>query len=87
VASCGSDTSIVSWLPFCHDMGLVVGVAFPVLSGLCAVLTRPVAFLERPAPVDTFDGEQHCRDLGATELRFRFDRTKNILSAASGSNP
>ena len=43
------DVVPVSWLPFYHDMGLVVGVAFPVLSGLRAVLTSPVAFLQRPA--------------------------------------
>jgi fatty acid CoA ligase FadD28 len=43
------DTTIVSWLPFYHDMGLVVGIVFPVLSGIRAVLTSPVAFLQRPA--------------------------------------
>ena len=27
------DVTIVSWLPFYHDMGLLVGIGFPVLSG------------------------------------------------------
>ncbi|MFV8048019.1 AMP-binding protein [Mycobacterium sp. 48b] len=44
-----SDATIVSWLPFYHDMGLVLGVCAPILSGYHAVLTSPLAFLEKPA--------------------------------------
>jgi fatty acid CoA ligase FadD21 len=43
------DLTIVSWLPFYHDMGLVLGVCAPILGGFSAELTSPVAFLERPA--------------------------------------
>jgi long-chain fatty acid adenylyltransferase FadD28 len=43
------DTTIVSWLPFYHDMGLMVGIFAPVLAGLHAVLMSPVSFLQRPA--------------------------------------
>jgi fatty acid CoA ligase FadD28 len=43
------EVTMVSWLPFYHDMGLVVGICFPVLSGLHAVVTSPASFLQRPA--------------------------------------
>jgi len=43
------DTTIVSWLPFFHDMGLIVGICIPILAGLHGVLTSPASFLQRPA--------------------------------------
>ena len=43
------DTTVVSWLPLFHDMGLLLGILMPILSGLHTVLTSPVSFLQRPA--------------------------------------
>ena len=44
-----SDITVVSWLPFYHDMGLYLGIIFPLLAGSRAVVTSPVSFLQRPA--------------------------------------
>jgi long-chain fatty acid adenylase/transferase FadD26 len=43
------DATLVSWLPFYHDMGLMFGIFIPARFGLHSVLTSPVAFLQNPA--------------------------------------
>lgn len=43
------DTTLVSWLPFSHDIGLIFGICAPILGGLPSVLTSSMTFLQRPA--------------------------------------
>ncbi|HYO00596.1 MAG TPA: AMP-binding protein, partial [Mycobacterium sp.] len=44
-----ADLTVVSWLPFFHDMGLIFGICAPIQCGFSAVLMSPMAFLQRPA--------------------------------------
>lgn len=44
-----ADFTSVSWLPFYHDMGLIVGIFIPLYLGRPGVVMSPVAFMQRPA--------------------------------------
>ncbi|WP_254854171.1 fatty acyl-AMP ligase [Nocardia donostiensis] len=39
---------IVTWLPFFHDMGLLLGLALPLYTGVPGVTMAPVDFVKRP---------------------------------------
>jgi long chain fatty acid CoA FadD26 len=48
-AEAPEDLTVVSWLPFYHDMGLVVGLLIAATWGSNAVLMTPVSFAQSPA--------------------------------------
>ncbi|BBZ47879.1 type I polyketide synthase [Mycobacterium parmense] len=96
------DTTVVSWLPLFHDMGLIFGIAFPVLGGFRTVLTSPPAFLQRPARwIQMLAGNPHTFSAGpnvAFELAARktsdddmagldLGGVRNILNGAERVNP
>jgi fatty acid CoA ligase FadD28 len=43
------DLTAVTWLPFYHDLGLLLGIVIPLLAGVHTEMTSPVGFLQRPA--------------------------------------
>ncbi len=43
------DATVVSWLPFYHDMGLLIGLFIPLILGRPGVFMSPIAFMQRPA--------------------------------------
>ncbi|CAM3731083.1 AMP-binding protein [Tsukamurella strandjordii] len=43
------ETTLVSWLPFYHDLGLMLGIMSPIGIGRHAVVTSPMSFLQKPS--------------------------------------
>ena len=43
------ESTIVSWLPHFHDMGLIYGILQPLYKDFQSILMPPVAFLQQPA--------------------------------------
>jgi len=56
-----AETTVVSWLPFFHDLGLIMGVCSPLVTGRKAVLMSPLAFLLKPASwIQQMAKHPHC---------------------------
>ena len=72
------DTTVVSWLPFYHDMGLVFGVFMPVLAGRPAVLMSPVSFMQKPARWMQLLASNSWLVHGGAELRVRIGGATDV---------
>jgi fatty acid CoA ligase FadD21 len=79
-----TDATFVSWLPFYHDMGLVLGVCAPILGGYRADLMSPIAFLERPARWIRALAENSHAFSGAPNFAFDLAARKTADSELTG---
>ncbi|MBF6334875.1 fatty acyl-AMP ligase [Nocardia abscessus] len=46
--STAADRPIVTWLPFFHDMGLILGLSLPLFLGVHGITLAPAEFVKRP---------------------------------------
>ncbi|MBB1252297.1 fatty acyl-AMP ligase [Streptomyces sp. OF3] len=91
------DGSVVSWLPFFHDMGLLLGVVLPLWAGRPAYLMGPEAFVRRPArwleALSRFGGTHAAAPNFAYDLCVRADGPRGPLDlsrwrvAINGAEP
>ncbi|WP_406268243.1 fatty acyl-AMP ligase [Nocardia sp. NBC_00881] len=69
--STARDRPIVTWLPFFHDMGLILGLSLPLALGVHGVTLAPAEFVKRPirwlrALSDYRAGLTGCPNFGLT---------------------
>ena len=65
------DTTVVSWLPFYHDMGLVFGVFMPAACRTPGSADESGVVHAETGPVDATAGQQRWFVYGGAELRVR----------------
>ena len=63
-------TTVVSWLLFFHDLGLVMGVCSPLVTGRPAVLMSPLAFPDEARELDSAAGQAPRCFSGAPNFAF-----------------
>ncbi|WP_328764061.1 MULTISPECIES: fatty acyl-AMP ligase [unclassified Streptomyces] len=91
------DGSVVSWLPFFHDMGLLLGIVLPLWAGRPSYLMGPEAFIRRPGrwleAVSRFGGTHSSAPNFAYDLCVRSDSVRGPIDlsrwrmAANGAEP
>ncbi len=64
------NSTVVGWLPFYHDMGLIGNIMQPLFIGAPAILMSPMAFLEKPLRWLKAITEYHAHTSGAPNFAF-----------------
>jgi acyl-CoA synthetase (AMP-forming)/AMP-acid ligase II/alpha-ketoglutarate-dependent taurine dioxygenase/acyl carrier protein len=64
-------TSLVSWLPPHHDMGLIGGLLQPFYVGSCCIFMSPTAFLRRPVRWLETIAQYQAHTSGAPDFAYR----------------
>lgn len=78
------ETTAVSWLPFYHDMGLILGVCAPILGGWRTVLTSPMSFLMRPARWMQLLADHPCALTAAPNFAFELAAARTSADDMKG---
>ncbi len=76
-------STVVGWLPFYHDMGLIGNIMQPLFVGAPAILMSPMAFLEKPLRWLKAISEYRAHTSGAPN--FAFDLCVQKISAKEKS--
>ncbi|NOT13440.1 MAG: amino acid adenylation domain-containing protein [Methylococcaceae bacterium] len=64
------NSTVVGWLPFYHDMGLIGNIMQPLYIGAPAILMSPMAFLEKPLRWLNAISEYRAHTSGAPNFAF-----------------
>ena len=80
------DATLVSWLPFYHDMGLMFGIFIPVAFGLHVSLDEPDGVSAEAGPVDAVAGQQYSVGIAGAELCFRTGCAADVRRRHGGAD-
>ncbi len=76
-----ADSTVVSWLPLHHDMGLIGGLLQPLYAGARTVILDPMAFVRRPVTWLRVIAEERADISGAPN--FAYDLCVRTIDAAA----
>jgi acyl-CoA synthetase (AMP-forming)/AMP-acid ligase II/acyl carrier protein len=80
------DSVMVSWLPFYHDMGLILGILQGIYSGHKVILMRPADFMQQPLSWIRAISDYRATHTGAPNFAFELvaARLEKLTAAEAG---
>ena len=84
VFAVSADSTVVSWLPLHHDMGLIGGLLQPLYAGARGVLLDPVSFVRRPVAWLEAISEERADISGAPNFAYDLCARKITTAETAG---